>query len=184
MKAVIFLFLFIMTNADAYMISTGTHVPYFNKAQSSISGSTKKFEINPYIGIGTQFYMAGEQYFVPEIGYSYYLENPKGSRTEVIFFHYNFSYVFTSELLFRYGLTTHWYRIVGKGGNTSLNNGTSTTSFPNPDKTVTSYFTTLNFGTEYFILQKAYGIRFDLNMMSFKDTENKALNYLLTVNIY
>ena len=74
--------------------------------------------------------------------------------------------------------------IIGKGGNTTLNNGTGTRSFPNPDKTVTSYFTTLNFGTEYFFRQRAYGLRFDLNMMSFKDTDNKALNYLLTVNIY
>jgi len=167
-----------------YMVSTGTYVPYLNKAQVSTSGSTQKYDLNPYIGIGTNFPMTSSQYFLPEFAYSYFMDNASGSRREMVFLHYNFGYVLSPDALLRYGLSTHWYRIIGKGGTTTLDNGTGTTSFANPDKTVTTYFTTLNLGAEYFINSKQNSIRFDLNMMSFKDFDKRVYNYLLTYNFF
>ncbi len=181
-----FLILIILSfNAEAnYMVSTGTFVPYFAKAQTNTSGSTKTFELNPYIGIGKQINMTGNNYFMPELGYSYYLNNPKNMRRESIFLHYNFSRVFSQQFIARYGLTSNWYRIVGLGGSENLKNGTSSTTFPSPDETRTSYYTTLNFGGEAFVSSKKYSLRFDLNIMSFAELDNRAFNYLFTLNIY
>ena len=166
------------------MISSGTYVPYFNKAQTTTSGSTQFFDLNPYIGAGAQILLSGPHYFSPEAGYVYYKENAKNTRTELINLQYNFSYVLSSRFLFRYGLSNNWLRIIGKGGNVSLKNGNTTTSFKSPDKTVTSYFTTLNLGTEYMFSTRKYSLRFDLNMMSFAKFEKRAYNYLLTFNFY
>lgn len=182
--AYIFLLLLFSSNLLAYSISTGTHVPYFQSAQISNSGAKQTFDINPYIGIGTNIPMSASQYFLPEFGYSYYLDNPAGSRREVLFLHYNFGYVLSNVFLLRYGLTTHYYRIIGKGGTTTLANGNSTKAFVNPNRTSTTVFTTLNLGGDYFFDSKQKSIRFDLNMMSFRDFRNRMYNYLLTLNFY
>lgn len=177
------LFIFI-AKSSAYMVSTGTYVPYLNKAQVSNAGATQKYDLNPYVGIGTNFKMSGMQYFLPEFGYAYFMDNAAGSRREMIFLHYNFGYVLSSEFILRYGLSTHRYRIIGKGGTTTLDNGTSTSEFVNPSRTRESYFTTINLGGEYFFMQRSKGLRFDLNIMSFSEFENRVYNYLLSVNFY
>lgn len=179
-----FIFLY-SSSSFAISASVGTHVPYFNQAQVNVSGSTQKLAINPYFGIGTNYQIYGRHYFLPELAYSYYLDNPSGSRREVYFLHFNFGYVFQENTMLRYGLTTNYYRIIGKGGNTELRNGTdSSQSFPNPNKTVTTHFTTLNLGAEQFFSFKSRSVRFDLNLLSFKNIEHTSCNYLLTMNFY
>lgn len=164
--------------------SIGSHVPFFNQAQVNESGSTQKVDINPYFGVGTNFHIFNRHYFLPEFGYSYYLDNPSGSKREVLFLHYNIGFALRETTLLRYGLTTHYYRIKGEGGNTKLKNGESTQSFPNPNKTVTTHFTTMDFGVEQFFSQKKRSVRFDLNLMNFKNIDRRSFNYLLTVNFH
>ena len=184
MKKLSLLFLVYSSSTWAYIASVGSHVPYFNQAQVNESGSTQKIDINPYFGIGTNYHIYERHYFLPEFAYSYYLDNPSGSSREVYFLHYDFGYAFSENTLLRYGLTTHYYRIKGQGGNTKLKNGNSSQSFPNPDKTVTTHFTTADLGAEQFFSQKTKSVRFDLNLMSFRDIDRTSFNYLLTVNFY
>lgn len=181
-----FLFLLVLTvlPAHAVMLSAGSYVPYFNQAQTSNSGSQQTFAINPYFGIGTQLPITGLTYFMPEFGYAYYPNIASKLRKDTIFLHYNFAYVITDKFIARYGLTNHWYRLLGEGGNLSLNNGNSRLTFPAPDKTVTSHFTTLNVGAEYFFSAKKYSLRFDFEIMNPKQLDDRGYNYLLTVNIY
>ena len=172
------------TYTFALSASVGSHVPYFNQAQTSESGDTQKIDINPYFGLAGQFHFFGRHYLLPEFGYSYYLDNPTGSKRDVFFLHYNLGYVLRDTTLLRYGLTTHYYRVQGEGGRTTLRNGDDSQSFPNPNKTVTTHFTTLDLGVEQFFDHKQKSIRFDLNMMNFRDFDNLSLNYLLTANFY
>ena len=165
------------------MYSVGTFVPYFDKAQISDSGQTQKFSLTPYFSVGSQLQMTAIHYFMPELGYARWLETAEKVQKSMIFLHYNFSYIFSSNFIFRYGLTTHWYMIKGEGGTVRLRNGDGYTNFEAPDKQVTSYFTTLNLGGEYFF-QQSLSTRFDLNMMNINEFENKSYNYLLTVNFY
>jgi hypothetical protein len=177
-------FLINLSQANAVtMYSTGTYVPYFDKVQVSNSGATQKFDLNPYLAIGKQFNMSGPHYFMPELGYTYWLETAKKVKKSMIFLHYNFSYILSQRFIFRYGLTTHWYKIKGEGGTVSLRNGDGYTNFKAPDKEVTTYFTTLNLGSEFFF-NKGLALRFDLNMMNVNELEQRAYNYLFTVNFY
>ena len=184
-SVVVFIFLITLSNsANAVMMySTGTYVPYFDKVQVSNSGATQKFDLNPYFAIGKQFNMSGPHYFMPEFGYTYWLETAKKVQKSMIFLHYNFSYILSNRFIFRYGMTTHWYKIKGDGGTVSLRNGDGYTKFKAPSKEVTTYFTTLNLGGEFFF-NRSIGLRFDLNMMNVNELEQRAYNYLLTVNFY
>lgn len=182
-KIILFLILFSI-NVHAITYSVGTHVPFFNQVQTSTSGGSQVFAINPYLGIGTQFHLAGGNYFMPELGYSYYTDTGSNYNRDTIFLHYNFAYVITNKFIARYGITSHTYRLTGGGGSQTLSNGNGSTRFPSPNKTVSSSFTTLNAGMEYFLSSKNYSIRFDFNIMNSNDLDNRAYNYLLTVNIY
>lgn len=185
MKLCIILSLLMVSQfAHAIMYSVGSYVPYFNRVQTSNSGATQTFEINPYFGIGGQYSLSGPHYFMPELGYSYFLNTGENVRKDTLFLHYNFSYVITNTFIARYGITNHWYRIMGQGGSVNLSNGNSKTRFPSPDKTVISHFNTLNAGLEYFISNKKYSVRFDFETMNTGDLDNRAYNYLLTVNFY
>lgn len=181
----LFILVFIFPfSAWAYFISAGTYVPYFNKVQVSNTGETQKFRINPYFGIGTQLLLSGPNFFTPEFGYTYFLENAKNTRRDQIYLHYNFSYTLNSNFVLRYGLTNNWYRLHGLGGSVTLDNGNSKTTFPSPDKTVVTYFSTLNVGGEFIFTNRQYSLRFDFQTMSFKKLENRSYNYLLTFNFY
>lgn len=176
--------LFLPTKGLTYVLTSGTYVPFFNQAQVSDSGETQKFDINPYFGAGLQFPLSGPHYFLPEFGFSYFLETAKNTKKDIIFLHYNFGFTINQSFLLRYGLTNNWYRLHGQGGSVSLGNGSDKIPFPSPDKTVTTYFTTLNFGGEYMLPSKQFSVRYDLNVMSFSEIENRGYNYLLTFNWY
>lgn len=168
---------------SATLYSGGTYVPFFNQAQVTNLGEKQKFDLTPYFGIGKQLHISGPQYFMPELGYAYWLENAKKVQKSMVFIHYNFSYILSQSFIWRYGLSTQWYRIVGEGGTVKLKNGNGYSSFDAPDKTRTSYFTTLNMGGEFFF-NKEMSMRIDLQMMNVNELEDKSYNYLLTLNLY
>lgn len=179
----LFLLFFPILSYAANGYNIGTYVPYFNKTQVSNDGSRQTFELTPYFGFGKQIQMSGPNYFMPELGLAYYMENAKKNQKSIIFLRYDFSYILSQKFILRYGLTNHWLRISGDGGTVSLRNGSGYADFKAPDSTSTSYFTTLDLGTEYF-LKPSLALRLDFNMMSFQNMENSAFNYILTVNFY
>ncbi len=183
-KLILFLFLLTPQYGHTYYFSAGTFVPFFNKVQTNTDGGTQKFDINPYLSVGGQFPMSEAHYFSPEFGYSLFLENAKNTKVDIFTLHYNFSYIINATWVFRYGLTNNWYRLTGTGGTVGLNNGNGTTNFPSPSRQVTTYFTTLNFGTEYILTNRRYSIRFDLQSMEFKKLTSNQFNYILTGNFY
>lgn len=183
MKQFIIISLFFISNSYAKYIAFGTFVPYFQKEQVNKSGDTKFFELNPYVGIGNNLSLAGNTYFVPEIGYTYMMSSEEDIREEIINLNYHFANPLSSHFILRYGLTTYWWRITGKGGRKRLRNGGGYTNFRLPNKTQTSYITSLMIGFESFI-DNEKSIRFDFNTMDSISSETRTYNYLLTVNLY
>ena len=73
-------------------------------------------------------------------------------------------------------------KVGGNGGSILLNNGNDTTAFAKPDRTVTSYNTTLNFGAVRSKSELHNSIRaFLFNLF---DSRARAISYLLAVNYY
>lgn len=167
----------------ASFVSVGTFVSYFNKEQVSESGDTKFFQLNPYIGYGTNINLSGPTYFLPEIAYSYLSNSKDGIRQEVIALNYHFSHYNSPSFILKYGLTTYWWRIVGQGGTKRLRNGDGYTNFKLPNETRTSYLTSLFVGFESFY-QQDQSFRFDLNIMDSINSESRAYNYTIGINFY
>lgn len=99
------------------------------------------------------------------------------------FFHYDFSYIWSSSFIIRYGWTTYWQTISGGGGSINLRNGDSYTDYTALSSPRDSYYTTLDLGGEFFI-NPTRSVRLDFNMMNARDLENRAFNYILTYNWY
>lgn len=177
------LFSLLTQSLYASFVSVGTFVPYFNKEQVSENGSTKFFELNPTFGIGTNLYMSGSTYFLPEISYSYLNNSEDGVRQEIIALNYHFSYYNSPSFILKYGLSTYWWRIVGKGGTKRLRNGDGYTNFRMPDETRTSYVTALMGGFESFLDQEK-SFRFDFHIMDSINSDSRAYNYFLGMNFY
>ena len=184
MKYIFTIFLIINSSfASEYFLTAGTFVPYFNKVQVNEEGDRQFFDLNPYLSIGNVINLSGPHFFIPELGYTYYLDTPDKTTKMIFFLHYDFAYALTGEWLLRYGLTNHWSRISGDGGTVRVKNGDGYANFDAPKKGITSYYTTLDLGFE-FMFRKPMSVRFDLNMMSMMEQENTAYNYILTINWY
>ncbi|MEX0799347.1 MAG: hypothetical protein WD025_07875 [Bacteriovoracaceae bacterium] len=175
---------FVLPVHGAHLVGVGTFVSYFNKVQVSDSGATRKFDLTPYFSYGQQFHIQGPHYFMPEIGLAYYHQTPKKVKKSTLFFHYDFSYIVSSQFIFRYGLTTYRHTISGEGGTISVRNGDNGyADFEVPSSARTTFFTTVDLGGEYFFNPKN-SARFDLHIMNIRNFKNRAYNYLLTYNWY
>lgn len=171
--------------AHSYVITTGTYVPYFKKAQTDAGGDTKFLEINPSIGFGMQFNTPWGHFFTPEIGYVMHRNTIDNVEKHTIYILYGFAMRITNTFLFRYGLGTFQETQTGGGGAIYLNNGNGYTAFYEPSEEITTYNTNLLLGVELFTDPKI-SIKFDLAKANWTEEifafEN--LNYLLTVNFY
>lgn len=167
----------------AHLVSTGTFVANFNKAQVNDAGDKKKFELVPYLSYGQQFHITGPHYFMPELALAYYLNPAKKTKKQIVFLRYDFSYILSRSFILRYGLSTYWKIVSGEGGTVTLKNGSSYSDFPAPSGRNVSYYTTVDFGAEFFF-NKSRGLRLDFNMMNAGDFDNRAFNYILTYNWY
>ena len=85
----------------------GSYTSYFQKAKNNSSGKLENFELNPYVHVGSQLAFHSKLYFVPEVGFAYFLDTPSHVKKNIIFLHYNFSYFLRSRFIFRYGLSNH-----------------------------------------------------------------------------
>jgi len=178
----VFMGLFISFNSFALVdLNLGTYVSSFNQVQVNTSGQTRTFSFTPYFGVGADFELWGPIYFHPEFGLIKYTDTQTNYEKQEIFLHYNFDYQLSTSLTPRFGLTTHWLQIKGKGGKKKMNNGSGYATFDSPAVTTTSYFTTLNLGLKADI-SPIYYLRFDFLLNDWKDISQASYNYLLTLN--
>lgn len=167
----------------SYSISAGTFVANVNKAQVSDSGAAKTFELTPYVGAAKPIGISGAHFFMPEFALAYYLDTARNIKKRIFFLKYNFGYFLNSQFLLRYGISTYWQTVEGEGSSLTLRNGSGYSEFPSPDETITSYFSTVDFGFEFF-LNPARSARFDLNLMNAAQLPQRSFNYILSYNWY
>lgn len=146
----IFLLLILLTkNCWAYdaNISVGNLTEFITRVQTDDSGTLNVLTFNPYIASAINFNIENSSILLsPELGFTI----PKSGRDQntnrmtfysILNLKYNFESIFLD-----FGAGLFFTRIWGNGGNESLNNGNSTTSFPLPDKSTISRNTIVNLG--------------------------------------
>jgi hypothetical protein len=154
----------------------GTITQFVGKVQTDTSGSTNKFDFNPYLTVGAEFFIYSDFSFTPEFAFTF----PQDSRDS-----YMKKWTYWTQLLgvytyqdfkFKLGPGLLMNQISSDGGTQTLNNGTSSSDFPMPNGTSTSRNLTLNFATQWQFIKEA-SARFEGQLINLTDSESRSFSY-------
>lgn len=179
------LVLFFALTLPAYgqSLNFGTHIPYAFKAQNDMSGSSQKFDINPFVSVAGTYRLARSHFFLPELGYIHHTDRADNTSVSTLFLLYNFGFHFAGPVMVRYGLGTFITRISGDGGEVRLGDGEGTSTFYTPDESVRTYYSTANLGLEYRFSSDWAG-RFEGHVMGPMSSEKRKFSYTLSASYY
>lgn len=163
---------------DDVSFGIGTQTQFVGKVQTDETGSTNKFEFNPYLTAAAEVSLTDKFSFYPEFG----ILIPESTKDPLIS---KMTYFFIGSLgleirdwVIRAGLGLSMTTISGDGGTQVLDNGNGQTSFPMPEGSATARNVILNLGTEYFIHQDWSG-RLETNVYNPINSRNRSFTYQL-----
>ena len=187
MKKIITLTLMLLS-LNAYCLSplwigVGNTTHNMGSAQSNATGSTKKFEFGPTLLVGTTLpFFFSDFYFSPAIGFAKFSTKDGTSKSDIIL-QYHISQTITPFFLFQYGLSNTITRLGGDGGSLTLNNGTGTATFYEPNKTSTAYVASLDLGGE-LVFSANYSARLQFSIDHFLSSDRRRVSNLITFNYF
>lgn len=186
MKKIIFLILIlfsIKSNASLFWLGMGNSTHNFLSAQSDKKGSKKSFDLGPTVLLGfTVPFLTSGTFLSPGIGYAKYFTKDKTSKSDIIIQYHLNQYLF-SNIYLRYGFSNYITSIGGDGGTTTLNNGSSTSTFYIPSETKKSYTASFDIGSEYLI-DNTWTFRMQVSIERFLSSTNRKVGHLLTLNYF
>ncbi len=186
-KKIIFLLgVILFSNQGWSFITFGGYVPFGYSTQKENDGSRNALSFDPALAFNNviPFSTPFSQVFLPEFGFVFHGSNDSddySKRTTYILL--DLGYLLVPKLVLRYGLGTFITKIKGKGGSTSLRNGSATTTFYRPGKETSSWNTTLNLGAEMAVYSN-WAPRFELFLFSPLSSTARKVSYLLSLTYY
>jgi len=165
------------------LVGLGGYVPFGPAVQKEKDGGRSTTSFHPMLTLNTNYPMFFDHFFTPQIGLVLHGDKYDETKKKTVFILWDVAYSFNSSLLLRYGFGSFLTKVGGDGGTISMPNGNSTTTFAKPDKTVTSYNTTLNLGVEYG-LNRHYSAQFETYVFNTLDKQSREVSYSLSVNYY
>ncbi len=181
--------LFFITSINLYAanglwVGAGTVTHNFLSAQTGKSDGKKTIDLYPAVFLGGLFpgFFSGIS-LAPGIGFAKSLNSKdKTSKSEFILQYHLAQNIFNGVQI-HYGFSTFITKISGDGGTTELNNGSSTATFYIPEKSSTSYTSSLDLAGEAFMLYST-SLRLQFSITQFLSSEKRKVSNLLTVNYY
>ena len=171
------------SGANDLYLGAGSLTQFVKKVQVDESGTQNEFQFNPMIQGGANITLRGRMSLLPEFSFTL----PKSGRDKNI---KRFTYHMLAPLglpyksfLFRAGLGLSLTRISGPGGEETLGNGTSSTSFPLPTEASTSQNIIVLVGAEYEFL-KSWSGRVETFCFNPFDNLNRAFSYTLSIQYH
>lgn len=168
---------------DDVALGVGTQTQFVGKVQTNESGSTNKFEFNPYVSATAEFSLTERFSVFPEFG----LLIPDSTRdsqiSKMTFFVLGVAGYEINDWVLRAGLGLQMTRISGDGGVQVLDNGNGQTSFPMPQGSATSRNVITNLGVEYFF-HSDWSARIDSTIYNPFNGRNRAFGYQLAVHYH
>ena len=166
-------------NFDFYL-GVGNLSQFSNKIQIDDQGKTSFLSFKPTFHAGIDYEIFSNISLIPEL----ILTLPEKGRDPNISKWQYFALMSggykLSNWMFRFGFGFAMQRLSADGGTESLNNGTSTTSFPLPEtSSVSQNFVTL-LGVQYEFLQN-WSARVEAMVYNAEDGEDRAVSHTLTV---
>lgn len=125
--------------------------------------------------------MVGNWFLAPQLNYTLFPRETKGSGAKVTITHlvFNFGQNAADGFDWSFGPGIFRETIQGKGGTVTLNNGTGTSTFGNPGRTVTIQKLTLDVGGSYVSGRLHYGL--DLYFIAPFSSKERTQNLMFSI---
>ena len=126
----------------------GFHTEFYDALQIDKSGTQRKIDFAPTLGLGMQLPIAEEFKFLPE--FNWVLPRDVGSKIirNLFMFRADLGYDPLEWLRLRVGTSLMWLNQQGRGGTANINNGNEVSTFYYPDENRSSLNNTFDLGVE------------------------------------
>jgi hypothetical protein len=169
---------------DAWSFQFGTHTEYFNAVQTDTSGTQRKFDFAPTIGLGMKFSISPEWKFLPEVNWVLPFGASDDNMIKNLFMlRGDVGYELLDWLRLRVGTSLMWLNMHGKGGTTKISNGGGQSTFYNPDENRSALNNTFDLGVEGFF-NEAWSARLQTYTYSLFEAERRQYSYTLFLSHY
>ncbi len=164
------------------IFNAGFHTEFYNALQSNQTGSKRKFDPAPTLGLGFNFPLEYGVRFLPEVNWVL----PHSSNTRIIknlvMYRLDFGYNFVDWFRLRVGTSIMWLNQHGRGGSTTTKNGNETSTFYYPDENHSSLNNTFDVGFEF--IRGNWAARAQTYTYSIFKEERRQLSYTLMFSYY
>ena len=169
---------------DAWSFQFGTHTEFFNNVQTDASGTQRKFQFAPTVGLGMKFSFSPEWKLLPEVNWVLPWEAGSSNMIKNLFMiRGDLGYELLDWLRLRVGTSLMWLNMHGKGGKTKVNNGSGQSTFYNPDENRSALNNTFDLGAEAFF-SKEWSARLQTYTYSLFKEERRQVSYTLFLSYY
>lgn len=168
----------------AINFNLGAHTEFYNGIQKDTSGGMRKFDLAPTIGMGMDFSLPYESFrLLPEINWvlPQFNDNSKIMKNTFMF-RIDAGYRPRDWLQLRLGTSLMLLNQQGRGGSTTMNNGTSTSTFYYPDENRSSWNNTFDVGVE--TIWENWALRLQTYTYSLFEEKKRQLSYTLFITYY
>lgn len=172
------------TVKDIYM-NLGNHSEFYNAVQTDGSGSLRKFDVAPTLGVGLIIPLGESQIWsaIPEFNWvlPQMLED-SNIMVNTFMYRFDMGYLAQEWLRLRIGTGLMHMNQQGKGGKTKERNGNGESTFYYPDSNRSSLNNTLDLGAEFLVNQWAF--RLQTYTYSIFKEDRRQVSYSLFVSYY
>lgn len=163
-------------------LGIGTYSPFYDQVQTDDQGGTNGIELNPLFYASATVHMARDFAWTPNFGFVYLRNNEDDTINKQNFvLKSDFVYLWDTAIgVWNLGLSPGLFieRISGSGGQTTLNNGTSTESFFVPANSSLAYNFTLGALIELFPVPE-WSFKGAADVYSITNSNERAFSFTL-----
>ena len=168
---------------ESIFFNGGFHTEFFDAVQTDSSGSMRKIQFRPTLGVGLAFPLSQSWRFLPEINWVLpQLIDESNIIKNVVMLRADFGYNLLDWLRLRVGTSVMWLNQHGRGGKAKMKNGNETTDFYYPNENRSSLNNTLDFGAE--VLNGDWAFRLQTYTYALFKEERRQVSYTLFVTYY
>ena len=168
---------------DDVALGVGSQTQFVGKVQTNESGSTNKFEFNPYVSASAEYSFTENLSLFPEFGFLIPDSTRDPKISKMTFFVLSMLGYEINDWVLRAGVGLQMTRINSDGGVQVLDNGNGQTSFPMPEGAATGRNVITNLGVEYFV-HKDWSARVDSTIYNPFNGRNRAFGYQFAVHFH
>lgn len=162
------------------LLSLGNLSEFVTKVQTDDSGTLSVLNFNPYLALAIDYKIENTNLLVsPELGMTFPKSGRDSNTNRWTFYSLLNSKYLINSFFLDIGAGLFFTRVGASGGSEILNNGSTTTSFPLPDKSTLSRNAILNIGTGYKLNNEWH---IELRSFIFNLTSNDDRSFSILMN--